>query len=213
MGFAEKIASVPCGRWVVAGAVVATSLLFAGCGAASPSSAAAGGDMPAFSGPYAAELEQAWRESDSDFVRQVIADEVVSDQEWAELDTRMTECLARSGLEFGGFDDHGTYTVGPSQLSGEALSRVVDACEINSGEVWVHALRLAMNANPENRPIAEIMTECLVRNGALSPGYSPEWFDRDSESMTFPFLNGGSRIFWLCNDDPQYADAGPPARA
>lgn len=167
--------------------------------------------MPEFAGPYAAELAQAWRDSDSDFVRQVIADEAVSDREWVELGTRMTECLARSGLEFGGFDDSGGYTVGPSHLSGEALSQVVDACEIQSGELWIHALRLAMNSNPENRPIAEIMIECLVRNGALSPEYAPERFDRDNETMTFPFLDGGEHIFWLCTDDPQYAGDGPSA--
>lgn len=175
------------------------------CASGPPSEGEPGIDAPRFSGPYAAELTQAWKESDSEFVRDVIADEKVSDQEWAELSTRMAECLAKAGLEFGGFDDHGTYTVGPSRLTGDPLTRVLDGCETSTGELWVHALRLSMSTNPENVPIDELMTDCLIRNGAVSPDYTKEQFAQDNPAQTIPFIDGGSAVFWACNEDPLHS--------
>lgn len=162
--------------------------------------------MPAFSGPYAAELAEAWRASDSGFVRAVIADGKVSDQEWAELGMRMTECLDDSGLDFVGFSDDGSYRVGPSKVTGEDLTRVLDGCERSTGEVWIHGLRLSMSTNPENVPVEQIMTECLIRNGAVGPDYTEEQFARDSPTQSFPFMGTSKEAAYRrCNDDPSYA--------
>lgn len=162
--------------------------------------------MPAFDGPYAAEIADAWRESDSDFVRGVIADEQITDAEWAELGVRMSDCLADEGLDFLGFDDNGTYRVGPSRVSGDDATRVLDGCERESGETWIHALRLSMSTNPDNAPIEELMTDCLIRNGAVAAGYTAEDFARDSPQQTIPFVDSaGTATFWACNEDPSYA--------
>jgi hypothetical protein len=173
-----------------------------------PGDASRGAPAPAFTGPYAAELEAAWRESDSDFVRSVVADEAVSDQEWAELGTRMTECLADAGLEFGGFRDDGSYTVGPSLLTGDDVTRVLDSCERSTGELWLHALRMSMSSNPDNLPIHEVMTQCLIRNGAVEADYTKEQFAQDAPAQSFPFMGTDKEsVFWACNDDPSYAGA------
>lgn len=97
-------------------------------------------DVPHFNGPYAADLAQAWQESDSLFVR---------------------------------------------------------------GR-WIHMLRTSMSTNPQNLPIDELMTECLIRNRAVSPDYTAEQFAEDNPAQTIPFLEGGTAIFWACNDEPLY---------
>lgn len=161
-------------------------------------------DVPHFNGPYAADLAQAWQESDSLFVRDVIGDGKVSEPEWAQLGARMSECLAHAGLDFGGYEDGGTYTVGPSSLSGDALSRLLDGCDVSTGGRWIHMLRTSMSTNPQNLPIDELMTECLIRNRAVSPDYTAEQFAEDNPAQTIPFLEGGTAIFWACNDEPLY---------
>lgn len=172
---------------------------------------ASGGEgIPTFTGPYAAEFAWAWRDSESDFVREVIADEEISDQEWAELGARMTECFARSGLEFGGFTDSGGYSVTWPTPSSESVAPVADACERSSGEIWIHALRISMRSNPSNEPIEDIMTACLIRNGAVASDYSPEQFDRDNPTRSFPYVRpDGEAIFWACNADSTYVEGEP----
>lgn len=192
-------------NYAIPAVVAAALLILTGCAVAEKP---AGGDnlkgAPAFHGPYASELTDAWRESQSDFVRDVIKDEEISDSEWAELGTRMTECLSSKGLEFGGFGDDGSYTVGPSAMRSEDKEAALNECEKTSGELWVHPLRLSMSTNPDNVPIEEVMTQCLVRNDAVPADYTEEQFLRDNPTRSFPFKEGGEQIFWACTDDSSY---------
>lgn len=158
---------------------------------------------PKYSGPYAAELASAWQESDSDFVREVIADEKISDQEWSETGTRMTECLAAKGLKFEGFNDEGGYRVGPTSVSDP--DKIMDDCETDTGAFWLLKLRIGMMSNPSNEPIEEIMTECLIRNGAVDSSYTKEQYLQDNPSLGFPFMGTDKEsIFWSCTDNPSF---------
>lgn len=196
---------------------VSGPLLLGGCAEPAPSatdlpvvvtpSSAPTGAVPAFTGPFAAELRDAWLKSNSDFVRGVVEDQVISDQEWAELSTRMSTCFSRFGIEFRGFGDDGTYSTGPTPYEGDQLEKVLSGCENESGEIWIHGLKLAMSNNPRNEPVEEVMTACLIRNGAVDTSYTEEAFLRDNPSLSFPFM-GTEReeIFWKCNSNPSYTE-------
>lgn len=163
------------------------------------------GEKPDFSGPFSAELNAAWDESDSDFVRAVVTDGVVSDQEWAELGTRMATCLDGYGITFEGFDDQGSYNGSGNTLDQEELSDALAGCEASTGEAWLTGLRRSMADNPKNIPVEEVMTQCLVRNGAVAPDYTKEQFLQDNPNLSFPFMGTQEEeIFWSCNDDPSY---------
>ncbi|NYD67355.1 hypothetical protein [Agromyces atrinae] len=163
-------------------------------------------EAPKFSGPFAAEYGDAWEKSGTEFVHGVLVDEQISDQEWAEVAQRMTDCFERNATAFGGYESDGGYSIDPddSSMSDDDLNALADGCEIESGHRWIGILRGLQRMNPENRDIFTIMAECLVREGAVASGYTAEDYRRDFEADTFPFLEAetGRAIYLACNDDP-----------
>lgn len=159
---------------------------------------------PEFSGPYKDDLKQAWVESNSDFVREVLADQIVSDQEWAEVVSAMDKCFTENGLSFKGFDDGGGYSLGPASISSDEINDIQLTCEKRSGESWLNFFRYAATKNPDRIPAEQALTACLIKHGAVAPDYTPEQFIEDSPGMNFPFKDEdkGEEIFKQCNMDP-----------
>lgn len=191
---------------------VAAGLCLSGCSTpaqqpASPiantsSSAAA----PEFSGPFAAEYRDAWEDSGDEFVHGVLADEQISDREWAEVSERMTVCFDSKQIAFEGYAQDGGYSATPRdrEMPTDALNGAADECEVQSGHRWIGLLRGVERMNPENRDVSEIMAECLVETGAVAPGYSAEDYRRDSESGAVPLLDPttGEKQLTGCGSDP-----------
>lgn len=146
-------------------------------------------NMPTFSGPYKADFEQAWNESGSEFVHAVIADQEITDEEWAEVVTRITDCFEREGMTFKGFLPDGGYEVDPGSLSGEDANAILPTCEEESGETWLNYLRSQMTSNPDNTPAEERVTECLIRNEVVPDDYSAEDYLEDAPERSFPYLD------------------------
>lgn len=196
--------ALPLSAFVVIAIAVLSTL--AGCAQSEPANTdrAATGEAPPFSGPYANEYRQAWIDSEDEFVHQVLADEEITDQEWAEIGTRLGECLDGQGISFLGFEPDGAYSIDPGQTEGDRANEVMGDCEQESGEAWVNALRSMPLINPENRDMNEIMAECLVRVGAVAPGYAADDYTRDASTFGFAFLDPdkGPDLLWACNADP-----------
>lgn len=163
-------------------------------------------EAPEFAGPFAAEYRDAWEKSGTEFVHGVLVDEQISDQEWAEVAQRMTDCFESNAATFGGYESDGAYSAAPKDrsLPSEEFLETMDDCEVESGHRWIGMLRGLQRMNPENRDIFTIMAECLVREGAVASGYTAEDYKRDFEADTFPFLEAeaGHAIYLACNDDP-----------
>ncbi len=160
--------------------------------------------VPNFTGPYASDFRSAWIQSNSPFVRSVISDEKITDQEWAEVAARMSACLKAKGLTFRGFNPDGSYSVGNGDVSGSQANADLPGCEQQSGEQWIGYLRQQMATNPNNTPIAQLMAACLIRVGAVGPGYTEQDYERDAPTMSFPYLNPatGKAKFLECNSNP-----------
>lgn len=195
----------------VAGAAAAVAmLLLTGCAGTTaetkmPSVAPEATNSPDFSGPFAAEYAQAWAESGSDFVRLVIGDEQISEQEWAEVEGRMATCFAGEGATFEGHTSDGGYAAQKNSLSSDRLNEVMGECEKSSGEAWLGYLWFSAQKNPQNRPAEEIITECMIRTGVVASDYTAEDFVRDNPTMSFPYLGSGKgqKGFLACNADPR----------
>ncbi|QTX03532.1 hypothetical protein [Agromyces archimandritae] len=159
---------------------------------------------PAFEGPFAAEYTTAWQETESQFVRDAILDETVSDAELAEAVERLKACTERHGMHITEYNG-GRYTVAPSDVGGEEGNQILGACEKASGEHPLALLHRSAIINPENRDRNELKAECLIRNGAVATSYTAEEFAHDNTTLDFPFLDpaSGEAIFWRCNDDPR----------
>lgn len=158
-----------------------------------------------FSGPFASDYAEAWVGSESDFVRLVIEDEKISEQEWAAVERRMAACFSSKGATFEGYTRDGGYEAQGNSLSVDRLSEVMGECERFTGEAWLGFLWFWPQKNPHNLPIEEIVSECLIRNGIVAPDYTPEDFLRDNPTLSFPYLRSGEgeRGALECNADPR----------
>lgn len=195
--------------WVIAVAAAITLLTLSGCTTAAPTEtddagAVESAPMPEFAGPYAAEFEEAWVGSDDPFVRGVLQDERISDQEWAEVGTRLGRCLESKGMTLEEFPATGGYTSQIGSLSADAANEASIACEIESGERWLNYLRNAAITNPENVDHAELMVACLLRADVVEPGYTEERFREDYMLEVFPFADPvqGDAALRACDLNP-----------
>lgn len=184
------------------------AVLMTGCAAAqTASSESTGGsagapERPAFAGSFAAEYQEAWAQSRTAQVRAILSDEQITDQEWSQVLKRLETCLDESGLSLGVYNIDGSYEVTTGGLDGDVANQRMGRCEEESGEAWIGYLYRSQTSNPQNIPATQLLTECLVRNGAVPPSYTEEQYLEDAPSQSFPFTDDhGFEIFESCNAD------------
>lgn len=171
-------------------------------------SGCAAGDKPAardFPGPWGAEIAAMFNESTSDFVRGVLEDGTISDQEYAEMRDRYGSCLAESGISFDEFAPDGSAEVTfPPNVTPGSAHEAMGECSKSSGEYPIGALFAWMQRNPEHRDEDAIMAECLVLKGAVAAGYTAKDYALDTSSGSWPLLDesGGRDALEACIDDP-----------
>jgi len=168
-------------------------------GAASP------GDTPAFSGPWAAEFTSEYQEAESDFVRAVLEDELITDQELSEMRDKFTECLSAYALTDVVFDDDGSFSLNePDGADFDTVTDQVHGCSVESGEVEIGALHSWIRRNPDNQDENTIMAACLVRKGVVDPSYSADEYAEDYADDDFPYTDptAGEEADLECNADP-----------
>lgn len=178
-------------------------VLFSGCAAGvggEPTTPAVpqAGQTPTFSGPFAGDLQLAYQRAGSDLERQVLADGLISDAEVAEVLDRYKSCLENLGftqVEPGA--DGSLSLLPPAGLSSPQAK--VELCRADDGS-GVLGLFREMRRNPQNQDENKIMAACLVKKGAVDPGYSAKDFAADSASGDESFMN--SAAFLQCNADP-----------
>lgn len=167
--------------------VAAVATLLAACGSvpdAVPTAGAASGtdgngDIPSFSGPYAADFERVYTETESAFVRDALMDEEISDAEFSEMTARLTTCLADNGIEFGGYDEDGAITTSLAPNPDDTHD-IFTECSKTSGEAAIGALYSVTRRNPDNLDVATITAECLVKTGAVPPQYDADDYTADT---------------------------------
>lgn len=194
-------------RLSMAAACVALSL--AALTACSPGTPAAGTSVvdevvPRYAGPYADEYRETWLRADIDFIRNVIRDEAISEQEWAEVVTRFDDCLGKHDVQLVEYEADGAYGVERGAgLSDERVQAAMAECETKSGETVLGRLWHSQRQNPSNQDPNELIYECLIRVGALDPSYSLENFLRDNPEFAFPFLSDdGPDLYAKCSSAP-----------
>ncbi|HEY0218127.1 MAG TPA: hypothetical protein VGC57_17175 [Cellulomonas sp.] len=159
---------------------------------------------------WAAEIAQARSEATTAFEIDALADGVVSEAEFQEVRSRLVSCLTGYGYTDVRYSDTGGLAAGfpPGFLDVgvDEAQRVLDEqnadCAASSGERTVGQLYVAMRRNPDNRDEATILAECLVRRGAVEPGYTGADLDRDGDEGTGVFADEWNGDFTACNTDP-----------
>lgn len=167
----------------IASALLALVLL-GGCDGAGtaegPAQPVPAAGVPEFSGPWAAEFSRTYAGATSDFVREALADERISDAEHARAVEAFTTCLAEIGIEFRGFDtQNGGYSTSTAP-HGQDTHELVSGCEASSGYGDIGMLHDVVTTNPENLDMPTLIAQCLVREGVVPAGYSGSDYDTDA---------------------------------
>ncbi|QJW37589.1 hypothetical protein [Cellulosimicrobium protaetiae] len=181
------------GRAVIVTASMIMVGVLGGCGGSGDGGATANvppgstdGPVPEFTGPYAAEFAQTYRDTDSDFARGVLADSVITDAEHAEMVELFTACLAGKGITFKGYNPDGGFSTSPAP-NPEESDALIDECSATSGEDAVGSMYDIMRINPENLDWATIGAQCLVTAGVVPADYDAEDYTRDNEGRFVEF--------------------------
>lgn len=175
----------------------AATIAIAGCAAQPPA--------PQFSGPWAAEFAEAYRTTNHEFVREVLSDGVVSDEEYAEMWSNFVGCLSDAGFTVSKVEPGGGYQTDlPASKTPDQAHETDIRCSEETGEPEISSLYWWVRQNPEHRDGDEVMIECLTKAGVLPPGYGVD--DYASQKMTghFEFTRSdeGFAAFNECAKDP-----------
>ncbi|KQT96277.1 hypothetical protein [Sanguibacter sp. Leaf3] len=175
-------------------------------GATSGQSAQTAQELPTFSGPWAGEFTEAFTGASAEFVRTILSDGLITDQELSETRDRFSGCLTAFGITEITFDANGAFSfTAPDDAEQGSVEDHVSTCSAESGEDTVGALHSWVRRNPENLDEATILAACLVREGVVDPSFSAE--DYTNADGDLPLLESvsaglGQAAFMLCNNDP-----------
>lgn len=185
--------------------------LAAGCATSDPVEPEATGShsstvaIPAFSGKFADEYTEAWKNSESRTVRAILDDEKITDQEWSQVLASLDSCLAEHGVALTKYHPDGSYEADTRSVGGEAGNQILGLCETSSGEAWIGYLYRSQTVNPDNTPATQLLTDCLVRNGAVPAWYTEEQYLQDAPDMGFPYVDDhGQQVFEACSQNFAY---------
>lgn len=164
-----------------------------------PSGDGSGGQSVSFTGPYALELSEAYENATSDFVRNALADGVVKDSEYSELQNRVIECWRENGYSDAKvLTDGGLSAEDRTDISDEEEGRIFDRCSTQAGVPEIEGLYWAMRQNPDHVDWPSAERDCLVRAGLLEAGATVE-------EMNEWYMSGDpasqSRAAYVCSQD------------
>lgn len=171
-------------------AALAAGLLMTGCTAAAPEAS--------FSGPWAPQLDEAYRTATADIQREVLRDGTITDAEYQELMTAFEQCVTGSGLTLTWEGTDGGFTIDGGDPDKE--QPILDRCTHDT-EGQVTMLYREMRRNPENRDERQIMAACLVRIGLVDRAYTAADYERDFDTEPKPAFFSDP-AFGRCSSDP-----------
>ncbi|PJJ63666.1 hypothetical protein [Compostimonas suwonensis] len=159
-----------------------------------------------FEGPWAAEFQANFQAAKSDFVRDVLRDGTITDQEFSEMSEQFTSCLAGSGITFAGFNDDGSYdtSFAPGAVTPDQAHDRMNSCSAETGEDLIGSLYSWLQRNPERLDEPTIMASCLVQAGVVDAGYTAKDYAKDVPTEAFPFIDvkKGADALVTCEADP-----------
>jgi len=186
---------------IIAGAVVAlAATALSGCASTTDRPASApspvfSGHVPAFSGPWAAEFERAYRSTTSDIVHRILAKGSITDRDYAAVSGAYERCMANKG-----FPTRVTGPAGEAETQGgEESLKADEAC--NGDFAVIASLRANILRNPQHLNEDEIVAACLVDKGLAPKSYTVKDYETNLQSQSFPFSIDDPR-FTKCTTDP-----------
>lgn len=162
---------------------------------------------PSHDGPFAAEFAQAREYARSDFQREVLADDVITDEEFREVRQRYIDCVTDAGMHAIA-NLRGDYEFSPAPTGDQIAEELRCSDETIRG---VESLYSLVKVNPMNEDFSELTATCLRQQGVVESEFTGQDWDRfvnvfaaaynaeaTASPSDLPTLPGGVRM-----DDPR----------
>jgi hypothetical protein len=179
--------------------VAAVIVVLAGCSVPAPRDDPGRAEpAPDFHGPWAESFNEAWKASQTDGQRAILADENVTASENLALQSEFSRCLHSAGVAITRSDE-GAFSASPGAPGRDprSVAQPVSQCEQRSTGL-ISSLYYQSRSNPDNRDVYELMAACLVREHIVEQGYSAADYRRDFESDSFDGTAAGNQ-FSVCS--------------
>lgn len=124
---------------------------------------------------YTRDFQQARELATSQFERDVLADDVITREEYEEAMQRYVRCMADSGLTVGLIDQQGYYGY-EVPGNGEAYDRTTDQCSQGTNAL-IEGLYVEVLTNPDKLDYDEMIARCFVKAGLVDEPFSAQDFD------------------------------------
>lgn len=152
------------------------------------------GSVPEFNGPWASDLTSVYRSTNSELVHEILADGVISDQEYAEIANQFVKCMSGKGFTVVlSTTELTAYTVTNGQ--GHTHSEIDDAdraCGLDFERVG--GLLAEMKRNPEHLDENTMIAACLVKAKVVPTTYTANDYAAELQTQKFPFDVTDSKV-------------------
>ena len=125
-------------------------------------------------GPYAAEFEQARERSVTDFQKEVLADNEITDEEFREVRQKYISCLADAGIEATA-NPNGQYDFA---LAPTAEQETAEAQCSKETIQSIEPLYYSLQVNPDNENFSELTAQCLRSKGVVDESFTAKDWDQ-----------------------------------
>lgn len=153
------------------------------------------GTIPDFQGPWAADLAQAYRSTNSEVVHKILEKGSITDQDYAAVSSTYVKCMANKG-----FTVKITGPNGEAEVKGGGDPKDA-ATSCNADMSIISSLRYEMSRNPQRLDENTIVAACLVKRGLAPKSYTAKEYGADLQTQKFPF-SSSSADFTKCTSDP-----------
>lgn len=158
------------------------------------------GEVPTFSGIWAAEFAEMYRMTTDETAHRILAKESITDADYSEISDQFIACMAAKDYTVSVDDGYGRFSISNS-FDGDD-PKVRDALHQCSPPFdAVTGLRAQMLRNPQHLDENTIVAACLVREGLAEKGYSAKDYQRELDEWKFSF-NHESAKAGDCFSDP-----------
>lgn len=135
-------------------------------------------DSSPVSSAYASRIQASLRKAPDELSKQILEEALktgtISEKNMNALIDQQTQCLTDAGFTDVSIDTTGagSYNVPPS-ISKDQEDGIVKKCTGDwQGVDSVFSLYNSMHANPQNKDVAQIIVECLAKNGLVDKGFT-----------------------------------------
>jgi len=131
--------------------------------------AACSAEEPDRDGPWAAQFERARENAQSDFQRDVLADDLITDEEYRETRQRYLDCNAAVGIHVTFAERGNGYEFSPAPNAEQEAEELRCSAETIS---VIQALYEAIRLNPRNDDFDELTANCLRDRGVVDDAFT-----------------------------------------